>query len=137
MLTSMLAGAYILNMVRANSPAAVGNDLARPVPGTLKRSAWPCQPLAWRFPWPSPRPVFTTFDRSAMPNNLLTVAEWCTFARATKRSGWQSAARYYAERCSGALIMRANDALVVLTKLSDGRIRQRTYKPGTWGWAKA
>ena len=49
------------------------------------------------------RPVFTTFDRSAMPNNLLTVAEWCTFARATKRSGWHSAARYYAEgvqRCA-------------------------------------
>lgn len=86
-------------------------------------------------------PVFVTFDRSAMPTNLLTVMEWRRFAReAYGLSDWRAAARRYAEAKGGALVMRADDSLLVLTKLQHGpragRISQRTYKPGRWGWAQ-
>lgn len=94
----------------------------------------------------APTPALTTFDRSAMPSNLLTVAEWRTFARALLdggqirgNAGWEKAARHYADQVGGALVMLADDSLVVFTKLRfgdrAGRISRRTYRPGTWVWA--
>ena len=83
----------------------------------------------------SPRPVFSTFDRSAMPSNLLTVAEWRRFASVVGSSSWQAAARRYAQSQGGALVLRADDSLVVFTRLQSGKIRRQTYKPQAWGWA--
>lgn len=81
-------------------------------------------------------PIFTTFDRSAMPSNLLTVPEWRRLAQAAYRPlGWLGAARKYAARTGGALVMRADDSLIVFTRLADGRVSRRTYKPRTWRWA--
>ncbi len=81
-------------------------------------------------------PTFTTFDRSAMPVNLLTVPEWRRLAQAAYRPlGWLSAARKYAARMGGALVWRADDSLIVFTRRDDGRVTRRTYKPRTWGWA--
>ena len=80
-------------------------------------------------------PIFTAFDRNAMPTNLLTVADWRRLAQAAYRPlGWLSAARKYAARMGGALVLRADDSLIVFTRLADGRVTRRTYKPHTWGW---
>lgn len=80
--------------------------------------------------------TFTTFDRAAMPSNLLTVAEWRRLANATWGGiGWLSAARKYAKQTGGALVWRADDTLIVFTRLEDGRVRRATHKPGTWRWA--
>lgn len=82
-------------------------------------------------------PILTTFDRSAMPNNLLTVSDWKRFAHTWlgQYSAWRRAAQLYAEQKGGALIMLADDSLVVLTKRSNGKISRRTYRPGKWTWA--
>jgi hypothetical protein len=90
-------------------------------------------------------PVFTAFDRSAVPTNLLTVADWRRFAAATTDwqrqfrqaapTAWEKAARCFACAKGGALVWRANDSLVVFTKRGD-KISRRTYKPGTWGWTR-
>ena len=81
-------------------------------------------------------PIFTAFDRSAMPTNLLTVADWRRFAQAAYRPlGWLSAARRYAKRTGGAIVMRADDSLIVFTRHWNGSVTRRTYKPRTWGWA--
>lgn len=81
--------------------------------------------------------IFTKFDKSAMPANLLTHAEWRKFGRLAydRPVGWKTAMRRYAEIKGGALLWRADDSLVAITKLSDGKLRQTTYKPDTWGWA--
>ncbi len=82
------------------------------------------------------RPTFTTFDRSAMPSNLLTVAEWRRLGQAASRPlGWLTAARKYAAIFGGALVWRADDSLIVFTRRDDGRVTRRTYQPRTWGWA--
>ena len=80
-------------------------------------------------------PVLTTFERS-MPVNLLTVPEWRYFASQTGRKSWRGAARYYANIRGGAHVLRADGSLMVLTKLQTGKIRQTTYKPGTWAYVK-
>lgn len=81
--------------------------------------------------------TFSYFDRNAVPQNLLTHAEWRVFGRKAfdRPVGWQTAMRRFAEKRGGALLWRADDSLIVLTKLASGKIRQTTYKPGTWGWA--
>ncbi len=82
------------------------------------------------------RPIFTTFDRGAMPTFLMTVCDWRRMSKVNYRGiGWLSAARKYARSNGGAMIMLADDSLIVFTKLDDGRVQRRTYKPGTWGWA--
>ncbi len=80
--------------------------------------------------------LFSSFDRSVMPNNLLTVAEWLVFARNTRKRSWEGAARYFAERSDrgGALVLKGDDTLVCFTRLEDGKIRKTSHKPGTWGW---
>jgi len=80
-------------------------------------------------------PVFTTFSRAAMPVNLLTVADWRVFAeKAFGLRSWESAAHKYAVQSGGALVLRADDRLVVFTRLESGEIRRTTHKPGTWGF---
>ncbi len=83
-------------------------------------------------------PTLTFFDRVAMPTNLLTVQEWRRLSKATyKGVSWETAARKYAARPGGrggALVMLADDSLVVFTLQGDGKVRRRTYKPGTWVW---
>ena len=80
--------------------------------------------------------TFTTFDRAAMPSNLITVADWRRLGRASFRGmGWLTLARKYAKDYGGALVWRADDSLIVFTKLEDGRVRRSTHKPGTWRWA--
>ncbi len=85
---------------------------------------------------PMTAPIFTTFDRGAMPVNLLTVAEWRHFSTAVyKGVGWLSAARKYAACTGGAIVLRADDSLIVFTRHWNGSVTRRTYKPRTWGWA--
>lgn len=81
--------------------------------------------------------TFSYFDRSAVPSNLLVHADWRKFGQKAfaRPVGWQTAMKRYAEQKGGALLWRADDSLIVLTKLASGKLRQTTYKPGTWGWA--
>lgn len=80
-------------------------------------------------------PVCSFFDRSAVPVNLLTVADWRAYALlAARKPSWLAGAKHYAERRGGALILRADDSLQVLTKGADGKVRSRTYRPGKWRW---
>ncbi len=81
----------------------------------------------------------TFFDRPTMPTNLLTVAEWRRFASAVlpRSISWEAAARYWAERKGGAIVLRADDRLVVFTKRDNGKVHRRTYKPGSWQWARS
>jgi hypothetical protein len=75
-------------------------------------------------------------DRSAMPSNLLTVSEWRVFAKAVGKRSHNSAARYYAEQNgAGALMLLADDTMVIFTVLNDGKIRRCSHKPGLWRWA--
>ena len=80
--------------------------------------------------------TFMTFDRAAMPSNLITVADWRCLGQASfKGLGWLTVARRHAALFGGALVWRADDSLIVFTRLADGRVRRSTHKPGTWGWA--
>lgn len=90
--------------------------------------------------------AFSTFDRTAMPNNLLLVSEWRQFARnaedwvrqnrdRSRGCDWLDAAYAWARTNGGALVMQADDSLIVLTRRDD-KVSRRTHKPGTWGWAK-
>ncbi len=79
--------------------------------------------------------ICTLFDRSTMPTNLLTVPEWRRFSRAVYRNvAWATAARKYAERNGGSLVMRADDSLTVFTRRADGRVTRKHYRPGKWRW---
>ena len=82
--------------------------------------------------------MYTTFDRNAVPRNLLTVADWRVFAKAVwpKMERWEAVARRYAAERGGALVMRADDTLVAFTRLAGGNVRKTTYKPGAWRWAQ-
>ena len=71
---------------------------------------------------------------AGMPVNLRTVAEFRKFADAIGKPSWKSAMRYYANLRGGAYVMRADGSLEVLTKLSTGKLRQTTYKPGKWAF---
>ena len=80
--------------------------------------------------------VFTFFDRAATPTNLLTVQEWNRLSRAAYNGvTWPIAARKYALRFGGALVMRGDDSLVVFTHVGNGKVRRKTYAPQTWAWA--
>ncbi len=79
----------------------------------------------------------TFFNRDAVPENLLSVHEWRRLARATgtRSSSWRAAALVYAARTGGALVLRADDRLMVFTRREgDHKVYTRTYKPGRWGW---
>jgi hypothetical protein len=78
-------------------------------------------------------PKLTTFRRS-MPSNLLTVREWSTFAAATGKKSWESAARYYASVRGGAHVLRSDGSLRVYTLRDLGLITQSTYREGSWAW---
>lgn len=75
------------------------------------------------------------FSLAGYPSNLLDAAEWRKFARATRRNSIRAAMRYYAAQKGGALYLRADDSLVVLTRRDGGKIEQRTFKPGSWAFA--
>jgi hypothetical protein len=85
------------------------------------------------------KPIHTYFDRNAQPSNLLTHSEWRRFGNHgfTKPVGWKTAMRRWAEDKGGAMLWRADDSLIVITKLANGKLRQTTYKPGTWSWDKS
>ena len=78
----------------------------------------------------------TTFNRSTVPTNLLTVADWRR-AGPNNRKGvaWENAARKYAARFGAALVMRADDTLVSFARQDDGKVRRQTYAPRAWAWA--
>ena len=84
-------------------------------------------------------PTKTFFNPSAMPNNLLTVQEWKRFAKAVGKRSWEGAARYFAQTSErgGAMVLRANDTLVVFTLRDNGKVEKRSHKPNKWGWANA
>lgn len=79
--------------------------------------------------------TYTTFDRSAIPTNLLTVHDWRFFGKEAYGVSWQTAVRKYAEIKGGALVMWGDGRLMVFTKLQNGKLRRKTYKHGEWGWA--
>lgn len=79
---------------------------------------------------------FTTFDRQAMPSNLLTVADWLTLARNWYRgTNWDACAKRYAAQHGGAFVMRCDDTLVVYTRDDSGKVRKSSFAPGSWSWA--
>jgi len=80
--------------------------------------------------------TFTNFDRAAQPNGLLSVFDWRKLAQSWLGSGepWK-AARAWARERGAAMVQREDDSLVVFDLKADGKVRQRTFKPGTWGWA--
>ena len=87
-------------------------------------------------------PVHVTFDPHPTPARLaLTVAEWRRVSReAYGGVPWEMAAMEHAFRYGGALVLRADDSLVVFTRhrqSSGGMtwVNQKTHKPGTWSWA--
>ncbi len=79
----------------------------------------------------------TKISRSLAPINLLTVQEWCRFARQTgvRNGSWRGGIRRYVHQTGGALVLKADDTMVVYAKMAGGKISQRTYKPKTWCWA--
>lgn len=78
----------------------------------------------------------TVFSRNAMPKNLLTVQEWMALARHWYGGkNWEHCARKWAAEKGGAIVMRATGALVVFTRLANGKLRRTTYKPTEWAWA--
>ena len=80
--------------------------------------------------------TLTTFDRQAMPSNLLTVADWLTLARNWYRgANWENCAKRYAAQHGGAIVMRCDDTLVVFTREDNGKVRKSSFAPGTWAWA--
>lgn len=83
-------------------------------------------------------PVMTTFITNAMPVNLRTVPEWRRFAReGLGIESWEAAARRWADMRGGSYVERADGSLIVFTKLTTGKVRKTTYKPGTWRWERA
>jgi hypothetical protein len=87
---------------------------------------------------PNPIPVCTFFSRTAMPNNLLTVTEWRRFAKSQdiRKSAimHERGAQVYANRHGGAMILLADDTMVVFTKLAQGGMRRNEYEPSAWAW---
>lgn len=81
--------------------------------------------------------VHTYFNRAANGrSDLLTTDDFRRIGRLedARNVTWRTAARKRAARLGGALVMLADDSLVCFTKLSTGKIRQTTYKPGKWSW---
>ncbi len=82
------------------------------------------------------RAVHTTFDKTVLPTNLLTVSEWRYFGRAWygRAVNWETVARRYAMLNGGAIVMLSDDTLVVLTRRGEDKVSRSTYRPGTWSW---
>lgn len=80
--------------------------------------------------------VCSFFDRNAQSNNLLTLSEWRFLGSLWigTTDPWK-AARKYAQERGGAMVMKADDSLVVFTLRENGKISQKTHKPGKWAWA--
>lgn len=78
--------------------------------------------------------TLTNFNADGMPVNLRTVPEFRKFANAIGKPSWFSAMRFFANQRGGAYVMRADGSLLVLTKLQSGKLRQTTYKPGSWAF---
>lgn len=74
----------------------------------------------------------TRFERSAAPQNLLTVPQYRALGQSLGVS-WQTAARKRAMQQGGALVMRADGSLVVFTR-HNGKVQQRTYPANKWAW---
>lgn len=79
-------------------------------------------------------PVKTFFDKSAVASNLLTVADYRKFAQAVGLKSWKGGARFYARIKGGALLVKANGALLVFSR-RNGKVVERTYPQKKWGWA--
>ena len=77
----------------------------------------------------------TFFDRRANGSAvLLTVDEWRAFGRKALGVTWRTAVRKRAAEIGGAIVWLCDDSLLVVTKLADGRLSQRTFKRGTWAF---
>ena len=85
-------------------------------------------------------PVHVTFDPHPVPARLaLTVDEWRHLSReAYGGVSWETAAKSYAMKWGGALVLRADDTLIVFTRTSswgEAWVSRRTYRSGRWSWA--
>lgn len=79
--------------------------------------------------------MITFFARDAMPRNLWTVQDWRALASHWYGGkSWEHCARKWAAEKGGAIVMRGTGALVVFTRLADGKVRRTTYKPTQWAW---
>lgn len=72
------------------------------------------------------------FDRNAQATNLLFVADWRKLGQSMGVT-WRTAMRKFALTKGGAFCHKCDDTLLVLT-VRDGKVAQRSYKPGTWKW---
>ena len=82
------------------------------------------------------------FDRT---RSALTVNEWRQVSREYGTLSWKTAAKKHALRHGGAMVMLADDTMVMFTRRSstipgyapiqEHKVSQKTYKPGTWTWA--
>ena len=83
------------------------------------------------------RPVHTTFDPTAVPSNLVTVKEWRHLGQSWFGFwvSWETVARRYARDNGGAMVMLADDTMVVFTRRGD-KVSRSTHRQGTWSWDK-
>ncbi len=79
------------------------------------------------------KPVKTFFDRKYAMTQLLFPVEYRRFAAELGIKSLVGAAKKYAALYGGALLYRANGDLMNFTR-RNGKIVQKTYKVGTWGW---
>lgn len=74
-----------------------------------------------------------TFFACTQPSNLLTVAEFRTFAKKVLFSNdWKKAVSFMKDRNGGVLVLKADGSLHVYEV---GR-KMAAFKPNTWGWEK-
>ena len=77
-----------------------------------------------------------TFFLKPVTHRPLTVKEWGAFAQAIKPNwSWERGAKFASKLFGGALVLKADDSLVVFTlRKTPKGISRSTYKPGKWAW---
>ena len=81
------------------------------------------------------KPVFTTFVGSYA--KVDTIADLRSLSQKFFNGvSWQTVAKRFAKRNGGHHVLLSCGALRVYTRTDDGKVRQATYKFGTWGWQK-
>ena len=71
------------------------------------------------------------------PSNLVTALDWRKFAGNINKPSIRSAMHHYARLRGGAMWLRADGSLLVITLRENGKVGHRTYKPGTWQFERA
>jgi hypothetical protein len=76
----------------------------------------------------------TIFNLSALPSNLQSPIDWLKFANRAfaKPVSIQTAMRKVAEQRGGAVLLKPDGKLIVITKLQSGKLRTTTYAEGEW-----